>query len=75
MNNTIWFNVEICPGADISRAAEDAIGLATKLGVTVWFHFNEVLCGASPNGNPVLLAKNYHAALGSKSNHKMAFSH
>jgi len=75
MNNTLWLNIEISPGSDIKNASEDAIALATKLGVTVWFRFNEIHCGACPNGNPDLLVRNFHKAIERKSQFKIAMSH
>ena len=62
------------PGQDIESAARDAVELATRTGCLVDMRFNEILCVAFPLGDPRQLVKEFHEALASKRQHKMAFA-
>lgn len=68
----IWITVEVAPGSDISEVSKEAITLATKLGVTVWFDFNDVRCGARPGDNAGRLVDAYRLAAKTNHAHKVA---
>lgn len=42
--STLWLTVEVSPGADIKDACRDAVALAGRPGLTIWFDFNGVKC-------------------------------
>ena len=69
---TLWINVEVSPGSDIKTACRDAIALANDLGLTVWFNFNGVKCGARPGDDCDLLIENWSGCLKSNSKNKVA---
>lgn len=64
--------VEVDPGSSIERASSDAMELANKLGLTVQFKFNDVLCMALPGGSAADLSTAYFEAQKSKSPYKHA---
>jgi len=70
--SSLWLDVEVCPGGHIESACQDAISLADQLGVTVWFIFNGVKCGARPGDDWQLLHENWLASLETKSLCKVA---
>ncbi|MCT4086668.1 hypothetical protein HZP82_04660 [Elizabethkingia anophelis] len=65
--------VEMDPGTSIEAAFRQAIALARKLGVTVDFKFNDVLCVAYQDGDVVKGVENYHNA-GKTQTKNIAFS-
>lgn len=70
--STLWLNVKISPASDIEQACQDAIALADDLGVTVWFDFNDVTCGARPGDDWKLLVANWRKNMLGKSPQKVA---
>ena len=50
--SSLWLTVEVAPGADISSTCDEAVALASKAEITIWFSFNGVKCLARPNDNP-----------------------
>lgn len=69
---SLWLDVEVSPGSHINDACRDAVGLANKLGLTVWFEFNGVRCGARPGDDWELLVANAHDEMASRKQHKVA---
>jgi hypothetical protein len=69
---TLWLDVEVSPGSDIEDTCRDAVKLADKLGLTVWFDFNGVKCGVRPGDDWSLLVCNWRGVLESKSPNKIA---
>ena len=72
IRSTLWLDVEVSPGSDISEACQDAIALAEQLGITIWFEFNGVKCGARPGDDWKRLAEVWNGCLQSDSPHKVA---
>ena len=70
--NTLWLDVEVSPGSDIENTCREAVNLADKLGLTVWFDFNGVKCGARPGDDWLLLSQNWRGVLEGKSPTKVA---
>lgn len=50
--STIWLTVDVAPGTDITNACQDAVALANRTCITIWFDFNGVKCLARPGDNP-----------------------
>lgn len=72
MDSNLWLEVSVSPGAGIDETCAQAIELANKLGLTVWFEFNGVKCGARPGDEAALLVINWRECLNSNSPHKIA---
>lgn len=70
--SVLWLTLEVEPGSKIEHACADAISIANRLGVTVWFMFNGVKCGARPGDDYSLLVRNWSRAMESKSTFKIA---
>lgn len=70
----LTIKAEAQPGQDIESAARDAVDLATRTGCMVDMKFNGVLCVAFPLGDPRQMVKEFHEALSSKREHRMAFA-
>jgi hypothetical protein len=70
----LTIRAEAQPGQDIKSAARDAVELATRTGCMVDLKFNDVLCVAMPLGDPRQMVKEFHEALESKRQHRMAFA-
>lgn len=68
----LWINVECAPGSSIDRACRSAVVLANRLGVTVWFDFNGVHCGARRGDDWELLRANWAAQRDGKGSCKVA---
>ena len=54
--STLWLTVEVSPGADIKDACRDAVVLAGRTGLTIWFDFNGVKCLAHADDDPSRIA-------------------
>ena len=50
--SNIWLTVEVSPGAEIGRTCDEAIALAERIGITIWFNFNGVKCLARAGDDP-----------------------
>lgn len=50
--SVLWLTVEVSPGASISNACDEAVALAWKTGLTIWFDFNGVKCLARAGDDP-----------------------
>ena len=50
--SNLWLTVDVAPGADIGRTCDEAVALAAKTGLTIWFNFNGVKCLAHDGDNP-----------------------
>lgn len=61
--NNISIEVKMSPGTCIEDAAKEACDLATKVGVSIEFKFNDVLCVAQPNGNVSELVGKYYLVM------------
>lgn len=72
LGGCLWLDVEVTPGSGIENACRDAVMLADKLGLTVWFDFNGVKCGARPGDDWQLLLANWSGVMESKSTCKVA---
>lgn len=66
--------VEFSAGADISDAAEEAMGLANKLDILVEFKFNNVTCFCRPGENWRTIPNEYKEAQASMAKYKFASS-
>lgn len=72
MTARLWLTVEVPGGTHIDDACNAAVELAGKLGVTVWFKFNDVKCLARPGDDPRAIAADWLEVLHSKSPYKIA---
>jgi len=72
MNGSI--NIDVLPGTAILDAANEAQNLADRIGITIKFDFNGVLCRALVGGDAGRLADNFMSKMGSDSEFKMASS-
>lgn len=70
--SNIWLTVEIAPGSDIGKTCDEAIALAGKLEVTVWFDFNGVRCLARKGDDPRGLENDWREQIISKHDYKIA---
>lgn len=48
----LWLTVEVAPGAEIGVTCDEAVALAERTGLSIWFRFNGVKCLARPGDNP-----------------------
>jgi len=62
----IWLTVEAQPGAEIGRTCEEAIALAERMDITIWFGFNGVKCLARKGDDPRRLEADWNRAMASK---------
>ena len=70
----ISVKVDVLAGCDISRAAQQACELATKIGVNVEFKFNDVTCVAQPNAEFTDMVGEWYLMLNNGRQYKMAFA-
>ena len=66
--------VECLAGTHIDHAAKQATDLATKLGITVRFDFNEVQCYARAGSDWRTLSANWQKVSEEKKRYPMAWS-
>lgn len=57
--SNLWITVEVPPGATISSACDQAVALANKIELTIWFKFNGIKCLALPGDNPRKIESNW----------------
>lgn len=69
---SLWLTVEVSAGTDIKSACVDAVEVAKKLNVSVWFVFNGVKCLADARTDPQRLEHAWNDALLSNHTHKVA---
>lgn len=69
---TLYLDVEVYGGSNIFDTCVDAIELATRIGISIWFNFNSVRCLARPEDDPEKLAAEWERALHSDSSYKFA---
>jgi hypothetical protein len=62
--SNLSITVEVLPGTDVTVAAREAIDLANRLGVTVHYDFNGVLCIAAPGDDHESLAEQCMSMVG-----------
>jgi hypothetical protein len=72
--STIYLKVKGLAGSEILQVSKEAIELANKVGVSVEFDFNGVVCVARPNESAESLAKNWEQEVSSKKKYKFASS-
>ncbi len=65
-SDTLWLSLEVSPGSHINHTCRDAVRIANRLGLTVWFDFNGVHCGARPGDDWELLVANVQDAMENK---------
>ena len=70
--NNLTMKVEVIPGTDVSKAAEQAVALANRIGIAVEYNFNGVTCWARPGGDYEKLSEACYAKIGSNEKHKFA---
>ena len=59
----LWITVEASPGSDIDSITKQAVKLADKLEMTVWFNFNGVKCLARPGDDAMALKHSWEREL------------
>lgn len=62
--SNLSITAEALPGTDVTVAAREAIDLANRLGVTVRYDFNGVLCLAVPGDDHESLAEKCMSMVG-----------
>jgi hypothetical protein len=70
--SALWLTVEASPGSDIYTACEEAVALADKLALSVWFDFNGVKVLACRGDDPKRIARSWSESLESKRRYKIA---
>lgn len=68
----IHLTVEVYAGANIENSCNEAVELAKKTGVDVWFDFNGVRCLARSIDNPEKIVESWHESLARTSTYKTA---
>ena len=61
--SVLWLTVEVAPGSDIREVADEAVALANKTGITIWFDFNGVRCLARAGDNPDMIVADFFAQI------------
>lgn len=69
MHGNLKLELTAYGGAHIKRVCEDAVELAAKLGIDVWFEFNGVHVLARPDDHPLMVEKAWDEALSNHSSH------
>ena len=59
----LWITVEAAPGSNIDDVTKQAVALANKLEMTVWFDFNGVKCLARPGDDAMALKHSWEREL------------
>ena len=62
----LWLTVEVSPGADLNGTCADAVELAKKTGLTIWFDFNGIKCLARAGDDPRRIAADWDRVMDSK---------
>lgn len=62
--SNLSITAEFLPGTDVTVAAREAIDFANRLGVTVHYDFNDVLCIAAPGDDHKSLAEQCMSMVG-----------
>lgn len=62
--SNLSITAEVLPGTDVTVAAREAVALANRLGVTVRYDFNGVLCIAVPGDDHESLAEKCMSMVG-----------
>lgn len=62
----LWLTVEVAPGSGIVRTCDEAVALAEKLGITIWFDFNGVKCLARAGDHPRRLEASWNRVMAAK---------
>lgn len=50
--SNLWLTVEVAPGAEIDSACQEAVALAEKTGLLIWFSIGGVMCSARTGDDP-----------------------
>lgn len=61
--SNLWLTVEVAPGAGIERTCDDAVALAARTGLSIWFNFNGVKCLAREGDDPRRIEEAWGIAL------------
>ena len=61
--SVLWLTVEVAPGYSIKEAAPEAVALANKTGITIWFDFNGVRCLARAGDKPDMIVADFFAQI------------
>ena len=70
--SNLWLTVEAAPGSDIGGTCDEAVALATKTGLTIWFGFNGVKCLARSGDNPRGIEADWNKQMAMKGDHRIA---
>ncbi len=68
----LQMKIEPYAGSDIKDVCNEAVRIAKKLYVDIWFEFNGVQVLARPTDNPLKIVDDFHRSINSKSKHKIA---
>lgn len=64
--SNLWLTVEVRPGGDLSSTCAEAVVLAGKTGLTIWFDFNGVKCLARAGDDPQRIEADWNRVMDSK---------
>lgn len=64
--SNLWLTVEVAPGAGLSSTCAEAVALAAKTGLTIWFGFNGIRCLARGGDDPRGIEADWGRAMDSK---------
>lgn len=68
----LWLTVEVAPGSDIVQACSEAVLIAHRTGLVIWFDFNGVKCLARAGDDPSRIAEDWSSKLQQKEQHRIA---
>ncbi len=63
MSSNLWLTVEVALGAGIEQTCDDAVLLAARTGLSIWFDFNGVKCLAREGDDPRRIEEAWGIAL------------
>lgn len=73
--SNLWLTVQVSPGAHIAMTCDEAVELADKTGLAIWFDFNGVRCLARPGDNPRGIEADWNKKMEMKGDHRIASDH
>lgn len=70
--SNLWLTVEVAPGTGIGAACKEAVAVAQRTGLTIWFDFNGVKCLARAGDDPSRIEANWRLRLEENGPHRIA---
>ena len=57
--SSLWLTVEVAPGSDIRQACAEAVLLAVRTDLTIWFDFNGIRCLARAGDDAAAISADF----------------